>query len=169
MATIDTIPVEAAANAINRFQNIQEFKGFFDYFGPKGFTMELQELVNAANELAELKTKYNIDAVRVYLGQRKQWADLTNNGQLIEVLVNCLIMLPVQGYSGPGIQIVDINGAPTKVLTSFPSQPGADLPEVMVTDPDGTSSRESLCYDFTYPCPYTCPPPESSILKYATN
>jgi hypothetical protein len=166
MATIDTIPVETAANAINRFQNIQEFQGFFQYFGPKAFTMELQELVNAANELAALKSKYNIDAVRVYLGQRKQWADLTNNGQLIEVLVNCLIMVPVQGYGGPGIDVVDIDGVPTKVLTSFPSQPGADLPEVTVT---GTSSKQSLCYDFTYPCPYTCPPPESSILKYATN
>jgi hypothetical protein len=169
LTTINTITPTEAADDIQRFQNVDAYQDYFQFNGPKAFTMSLQELVNAANSLSSLKEQYGIDGVRFYMGQRKQWSKLGDSDGFSEILINSLIFVPVVGYGGLEVEIIPIDGTPQKVLLSFPTQAGVDLPSVSIPSGTGAAPTEvNLCYDFTYPCPSTCPNPADSVLSNAT-
>ncbi len=170
--TIDTLSPEAAGTDVLRYQSVEEYQPYFELNAPKAFTMELQELQNAVNTLVAINAgleesgQTRIDSVRFYLGQKKQWSQLGSATVYSQILINSLVMVPVQGYTGPEIEMVDINGSEQKLLISFPSDPGTDIP-VATIPVDGNDTTYNLCYDFTYPCPATCPVYDNSILKYA--
>ncbi len=172
ITTINTISPAEAADDILRFQDVDAYQDYFQFNGPKAFTMSLMELSNAVQDINSLKDKYglDIDGVRFYMGQRKQWAKLGDSTEFTEILINSLIFVPVVGYAGVDGEEMMINGQQQKVLLSFPTNAGTDIPSVAIP---GTGNSEpptivNLCYDFTYPCPSTCPSLENSVVSKAT-
>jgi hypothetical protein len=135
MSPVNTIPVCDASERVKNFQD----KYANSDFKTKAFTMKIadvQSIISFIGALNDLVPALDINAVRFYLGRHEEDDE------------NCLIMVPVFDFDPANSDETKRGGYDLLDTIEIKSGSGPIKIDAKIA---------SLCYDFTFPCPQTCP------------